>query len=107
MVDEGWGRRAVDFATLSEPGNCREYLHMHQKLGVGEGDHLLDLACGSGLAIELATIRGATCAGIDASHRLVAVAQDRCPGSDIRTGDMNDLPWDDGHFDVVTSFRGI
>lgn len=21
LVDEGWGRRAVDFATLSEPGN--------------------------------------------------------------------------------------
>jgi hypothetical protein len=25
-VDEGWGRKAVDFATLSEPGNCREYV---------------------------------------------------------------------------------
>ena len=24
LVDEGWGRKAVDFATLSEPGNCRE-----------------------------------------------------------------------------------
>ena len=24
-VDEGWGRKAVDFATLSEPSNCREY----------------------------------------------------------------------------------
>jgi hypothetical protein len=23
-VDEGWGRKAVDFATLSEPANCRE-----------------------------------------------------------------------------------
>ena len=21
-VDEGWGRRAADFSTLSEPGNC-------------------------------------------------------------------------------------
>jgi hypothetical protein len=29
MVDEGWGRKAVDFATLSEPGNCREYVAMH------------------------------------------------------------------------------
>ena len=25
IVDEGWGRRAADFATLSEPANCREY----------------------------------------------------------------------------------
>ena len=38
-------------------------------------------------------IRGAGCAGIDASPRLVAVAQDRNPDGDIRVGDMEDLPW--------------
>lgn len=107
MVDEGWGRRAVDFATLSEPANCREYLAMHQRLGVSAGDRLLDVACGSGLAIELAHIRGAVCAGIDASERLLAVAIDRSAASDIRVGDMQALPWDDATFDVVTSFRGI
>src|SRR5262249_47017881 len=26
VVDEGWGRRAVDFSALSEPANCREYV---------------------------------------------------------------------------------
>jgi len=107
MVDEGWGRKAVDFATLSEPANCREYVAMHHRLGVDAGDRLLDVACGSGLALELAGLRGASCAGIDASPRLVAVARDRNPGGDIRTGDMNALPWDAGSFDVVTSFRGI
>ena len=107
MVDEGWGRKAVDFSTLSEPGNCREYVALHHRLGVDTGDHLLDVACGSGLAIELARARGASCAGIDASARLVAVARHRSPDSDIRVGDMNDLPWDDGTFDVATSFRGI
>lgn len=107
MVDEGWGRKAVDFATLSEPGNCREYVFMHQRLNIGDGDRLLDVACGSGLALELAALRGASCAGIDASHRLVAIARDRSPESDIRIGDMNDLPWGDATFDIVTSFRGI
>jgi SAM-dependent methyltransferase len=106
-VDEGWGRRAVDFATLSEPGNCREYVALHQHLGVGAGDEVLDMACGSGLAIELARARGASCSGIDAASRLVAVARDRNPGSDIRAGDMNQLPWAQNSFDVVTSFRGI
>jgi hypothetical protein len=48
-VDEGWGRRAVDFATLSEPGNCREYVTVHHLLGVDTADRLLDVACGSGL----------------------------------------------------------
>src|SRR5439155_9515031 len=107
MVDAGWGRRAVEFATLSEPGNCREYVAIHHRLGVGEADRLLDVACGSGLAIELARVRGAMCSGIDASPRLVAVARDRNPDSDIRVGDMQALPWDDETFDVVTSFRGM
>ena len=107
QVDEGWGRRAVDFATLSEPANCREYVALHHHLGVGPGDRLLDLACGAGLAVELATAVGATCCGIDASPRLIAVARDRNPDADLRVGDMHDLPWDDASFDVVTSFRGI
>jgi SAM-dependent methyltransferase len=106
-VDEGWGRKAVDFATLSEPGNCREYVAMHHRLGVDSGDRLLDVACGSGLAIELARLRGASCSGIDASARLAAVARDRNPESDIRVGDMHALPWDPASFDIVTSFRGI
>jgi SAM-dependent methyltransferase/alkylhydroperoxidase family enzyme len=107
MVDEGWGRRAVEFATLAEPTNSREYVAMHERLAVGRNDRLLDVACGSGLALELAAIRGATCAGIDASPRLVAVARDRNPDADVQVGDMLDLPWADATFDVVTSFRGI
>jgi SAM-dependent methyltransferase len=107
IVDEGWGRKAVDFATLSEPANCREYVAVHHRLRVNEADRLIDVACGSGLAVELAAIRGATCAGIDASHRLVAIARDRNPDADIRVGDMHMLPWDDASFDVATSFRGI
>jgi SAM-dependent methyltransferase/alkylhydroperoxidase family enzyme len=107
VVDEGWGRRAVEFATLMEPSACREYVAMHHHLGVGAEDALLDMACGSGLAIELASLRGGTCAGIDASERLIAVARDRNPDADLRVGDMGALPWEDERFDVVTSFRGI
>ena len=107
VVDEGWGRQAVEFAALAEPTNCREYVAMHHRLDLGAGDRLLDMACGSGLAIELATLRGARCAGIDASPRLIAVARDRNPEADLRVGDMNALPWQDATFDLVTSFRGI
>jgi uncharacterized peroxidase-related enzyme len=107
MVDEGWGRRSVEFATLSEPANCREYVALHQLLDIKTGDRVLDIACGAGLALELAALRGAECAGIDASERLVKVARDRSPTADLRVGDMHALPWDEDSFDVVTSFRGI
>ena len=106
-VDEGWGRRAADFASLGEPANCREYVALHQHLGVGPGDRLLDVACGAGLAVELAAARGAMLR----RYRRLAPAGRRCARpvsrADIRVGDMHALPWDDGSFDVVTSFRGI
>jgi SAM-dependent methyltransferase len=107
VVDEGWGRKAVDFAVLSEPSNCREYVAMHHHLGVSDRDHLVDVACGAGFAIELARARGATCSGVDASSRLVAIARDRNPDADVRVGDMHAMPWADGSFDVATSFRGV
>lgn len=106
-VDEGWGRFAVEFATQLEPSACREYVAMHHRVDVRDGDQLLDIACGSGLALELASIRGAHVSGIDASRRLVRIARDRNPGADIRVGDMAALPWADASFDVVTSFRGL
>src|SRR5438552_10651770 len=105
MVDEGWGRKAVDFATLSEPGNCREYVAVQHRLGVDAGDRLLDVACGSGLAIELARLRGvsaeAPCENVHkASQRkrfnpcvrlAPAQAVARCPSGITETFVPNDL----------------
>ncbi|MCB0908521.1 MAG: methyltransferase domain-containing protein [Nocardioidaceae bacterium] len=106
-VDEGWGRRAADFAALSEPSNCREYVAVHHALGVDTGARLLDIACGAGLALELAAARGAECSGIDASARLIEVARQRNPDAELVVGDMHALPWAEARFDLVTSFRGI
>src|SRR5438128_11284962 len=86
MVDEGWGRKAVDFATLSEPTNCREYVDLHHRLRVGADDRLLDVARGSGPATERARARGAGSGGTDASHRLVATARHRTPRCHARVG---------------------
>jgi SAM-dependent methyltransferase len=107
MVDEGWGRRAVDFATLIEPAQVREYVAVFRRLGVGPGVRLLDMACGAGLALEIAGVLGAERAGIDASSRLAEVARLRNPGCDVRVGDMADSGFDDASFEAVTSFRGI
>jgi SAM-dependent methyltransferase len=107
MVDEGWGRRAADFATLMEPAAAREYLYVHRRLGIGPGTTLLDMACGSGLALELARLQGADVAGVDASARLAAVASLRNPDSRIVAGDMAEPHFPAASFDVVTSFRGI
>ena len=80
---------------------------LFDRLGVGAGARLLDVACGSGLAANVAARRGAAVSGIDASDALINIAQARTPGGDFRVGDMFTLPFEDDCFDVVTSFNGI
>ena len=96
MVDEGWGRRAVEFATLSEPANCREYVALHQHLGVGAGDRLLDVACGAGPGRRAGRAPAAPPAPASTPRR----GWSRWPGTaapeaDLRVGDMHALPWED------------
>ncbi len=106
-VDAGWGRRAAEVAYLFENMHWREYLHLVDRTGVGTGTLYLNVACGSGLAVQLAEQRRAIVAGLDASTRLATIAGTRTPTADIRVGDMFRLPFEDNQFDVVTSFRGI
>jgi SAM-dependent methyltransferase len=102
-----WGDRALDWAYLFEayarPANDR----LFDELGVGPGERVLDVACGSGYAAWVATQRGALVSGLDASENLIRIARARNPEADLRIGDMFALPFEDGQFDVVTSFNGI
>ncbi len=68
---------------------------------------LLDVACGSGLAVRVAVGTGADVAGIDAAAELVQVACERAPTADLRVGSMFELPWTDDRFDAVLSVNGI
>jgi SAM-dependent methyltransferase len=102
-----WGARAPDWAALIDPWTMPVYLDVFDRLGVGKGERVLDIACGSGLsAVELRR-RGAVPSGLDASAELIDIATERSPGCDFRVGDLFELPWGSGEFDVVTSFNGI
>lgn len=104
---DAWGRRATDWACLFEHYATDGIFAIFDELHVGAGTRMLDIACGSGLAIRYATARGADAAGLDAASSLVDIARTRLPDADIRLGDMFDLPWGDETFDAVTSINGI
>jgi SAM-dependent methyltransferase len=104
---EAWGSRAADWSCLYEHYSLDMLVALLPRLGVGPGTSLLDVACGSGLAVRVAAGMGAEVAGIDASAELVAVACDRTPTSDLRVGSMFDLPWSEACFDAVLSVNGI
>jgi SAM-dependent methyltransferase len=104
---DAWGHAALDWACLFEHYAVNVIQVALDRLEVGPGSRLLDIACGAGLALRLAEATGAEVAGIDASERLTAVARARCPEADIRTGTMFELPWADDEFDAITSVNGI
>jgi ubiquinone/menaquinone biosynthesis C-methylase UbiE len=102
-----WGARATDWAYFFEQYARPANEVLFERLGVGHGTRLLDVACGSGLAVNYADRRGAHVSGLDASETLVGIAAARTPDADLRVGDMFALPFADASFDVVTSFNGI
>jgi len=71
------------------------------------GHDVLDAGCGSGLALSLLQESGATVCGIDAAAELAAIARERALEADVRVGDIEDLPFEDGAFDDVTAFNAL
>lgn len=104
---ELWGAAPEDWAELQEPTGGPLYDATFDRIGVAHGTQLLDVGCGSGVALELASKRGAVLAGIDASAGLLGVARSRLPEADLRQGDLEALPFDDAGFDAVTAFNSV
>src|ERR671931_1969568 len=104
---ELWGARARDWADVQEPAQSELYPPVLDAAGVGEGTRLLDAGCGSGVAAAIAHERGARVSGIDAAPPLVEIARERVPGAVFQQGEIEELPYVDASFDVVTGFNSF
>jgi SAM-dependent methyltransferase len=102
-----WGARAADWANIQEGTVRPVYEVVLERTHVTSGTRYLDVGCGAGMAAQMAAARGAQVAGIDAAEALLAIARQRTPEGDFRCGDMEELPFDDGRFDVVTGFNSF
>jgi SAM-dependent methyltransferase len=74
--------------------------------GVGSGDRVLDIGCGTGVVAHEAARRAGAAGrvvGLDLNPRMLAVARRVAPEIEWRQGDAGALPFEDGAFDVVTS----
>jgi SAM-dependent methyltransferase len=102
-----WGQRPRDWAEVQE-GMVRPLFEaVHEALDTGEGTRLLDVGCGAGMAAQLARERGAQVTGFDATEPLLEVARERVPDGDFRSGDMEELPYEDHSFNAVTGFNSF
>jgi SAM-dependent methyltransferase len=81
------------------------------RLAPEPGVKWLDLACGTGAVAELAAKQRADVTGVDLAPALIETAEERAreQGLDIdyRVGDCENLEFEDGSFDVVSSTCGI
>ncbi len=102
-----WGARAKDWADVQENVAVPLFEIVLQEAAVGKNTSVLDIGCGAGIFCEMAAKRGARVSGMDASEQLIAIARERVQSGDFRTGEMEELPYADQTFDVVTGFSSF
>jgi SAM-dependent methyltransferase len=101
-----WGARPDDWAR-SEEQQVPTYEAALRHVDVKPGDLVLDVGCGVGVFLKLVAGRGVKAYGLDASEALIDLARERVPAADLRIGDMESLPYEDGSFDLVTGFNSF
>ncbi len=75
--------------------------------GVGPGDAVLDVACGTGAAARAAAVLGGRVTGLDRNDGMLSVARRVAPAIDWQTGRAEALPFADGAFDAVLCQFGL
>jgi len=107
MQGDLWSARARDYAELQEGFFHPLYESVQRRPELATSKSSLDVGCGPGLAMQVFAQTVANVAGIDASVAFVDIARVRLPGRNIRTGEMEALPYADRSFDVVTGFNAF
>lgn len=102
-----WGARARDWADVQEGQCSAAYQTVFDSLSLHPGTKYCDAGCGSGMAALMASHRGAAVSGIDASASLLGIARERVAAGDFHLGDLEDLPFPDDSFDLVTGFNSF
>ena len=102
-----WGARARDWAEVQEGQFAAGYHAVLSLADVRPGTRHLDAGCGAGMAAALSASLGATVAGIDAAEALLEIARERTPAGDFHRGEIEELPFEDDAFDLVTGFNAF
>jgi SAM-dependent methyltransferase len=102
-----WGAAVHDWAEVCEPLTRALFEATLAAVMPLSGRRLLDVGCGTGLALRLATSHGAHVTGLDAAESMIGVARERLPDAELRVGDAQDLPFEDDAFDAVTAFNSL
>ena len=82
-------------------------LGLYNTLGITAGNHVLDVACGAGEWLQICHSKGAHIAGVDLSSKAISVCRQRLPEGMFFDQPAEELPFEDGTFDVVTCLGSL
>lgn len=102
FYDEVYYRETATTRAIS--GHLRR---LARRLGVHTGQRVLDVACGAGGWLLAARECGASVAGIDLSHKAIALCRAQMPEAVFHSGPAEHLPFDDSEFDIVTCLGSL
>ena len=104
---ERWERAAPVFATSFATATSQFVEALLDAAKVGPGTHVLDVACGAGVAAAEAAERGAVSTGVDFSAAMLAQARNAHAKIEFIYGDAEALPCANEAFDAVVANFGI
>jgi SAM-dependent methyltransferase len=105
-----WTQGAADWADVMEGQDgwgVPVYRHVLDSVDPAPGARSLDVGCGAGRFCRLAADRGLQVSGLDATAAYIEIARVRVPDGDIAEGQMQELPYADETFDLVTGFNSF
>lgn len=68
---------------------------------------ILDVACGTGSVLALASNKGLECYGVDLSQGMLDRAKSKVSNAELKIGNFEDIPYPDAHFDYVVCTNAI
>jgi SAM-dependent methyltransferase len=104
--DPAWIYETRLVPTIFEPW-ARVLIHLARPQ---EGEHVLDACCGTGAVARIVAPivgRSGNTTGLDFDAGMIALAQRLSPEVEWRVGDLQNLPFTDGAFDLVICQQGL
>ena len=113
-MDESHGQVTSDAARIYEsffvPALFGQWpAHVAKKLALAESDHVLDVACGTGVMAREAVrhVGAGRVHALDRNEGMLSVAREIEPRVEWRLGQAESLPYAEASFDAVASLFGL
>lgn len=102
-----WGTDPQGWLEFGEQQNLPLFEAVLAAAGVRSGTRLLDVGCGTGGVLVLASEAGASVAGLDVAKPLLDIACSRLPEATLVHGELDELPFEPSSFDAVVGVNAF